>query len=261
MKQLDELRWRIESREARIGVIGLGYVGLPLALEFAKAGYRVDGFDLDATKVRTLSEGGSYIGDVPAAEVREQVAAERFAASTDFTALATADVIHVCVPTPLTKTKDPDMSFIVRAVDEIRKRLRSGQLIVLGSTTYPGTTHELFVPLLEGTGLRCGVDFSVCFGPERIDPANKRFALRAIPKVVGGETPVCVELGAKVFEAVFDQVVAVSSTQAAEMVKLLENTFRAINIGLVNEVALMCGRLGLDVWEVIDAAAPSPTAS
>jgi UDP-N-acetyl-D-glucosamine dehydrogenase len=258
MRPLDELRRRIESREARIGVVGLGYVGLPLALEFARAGYRVDGFDLDAAKVRTLSEGGSYIGDVPAAEVREQVAAERFAASTDFNALATADVIHVCVPTPLTKTKDPDMSFIVRAVDEIRKRLRSGQLIVLGSTTYPGTTHELFVPLLEETGLRCGVDFSVCFGPERIDPANKRFALRAIPKVVGGETPVCVELGAKVFEAVFDQVVAVSSTQAAEMVKLLENTFRAINIGLVNEVALMCGRLGLDVWEVIDAAATKP---
>jgi UDP-N-acetyl-D-glucosamine dehydrogenase len=258
MKQLDELRRRIESREARIGVIGLGYVGLPLALAFARAGYRVDGFDLDATKVRTLSEGGSYIGDVPAAEVREQVGAGRFAASTDFTALATADVIHVCVPTPLTKTKDPDMSFIVRAVEEIRKRLRSGQLIVLGSTTYPGTTHELFVPLLEESGLRCGVDFSVCFGPERIDPANKRFALRAIPKVVGGETPVCVELGAKVFEAIFDQVVAVSSTQAAEMVKLLENTFRAINIGLVNEVALMCGRLGLDVWEVIDAAATKP---
>ena len=258
MKPLDELRRRIESREARIAVVGLGYVGLPLALEFARAGYRVDGFDLDASKVRTLSAGGSYIGDVPAAEVREQVAAGRLAASTDFAALAAADVIHVCVPTPLTKTKDPDMSFIVRAVEEIRKRLRGGQLIVLGSTTYPGTTHELFVPLLEETGLRCGVDFSVCFGPERIDPANKRFALRAIPKVVGGETPLCVELGAKVFGAIFDQVVAVSSTQAAEMVKLLENTFRAINIGLVNEVALMCGRLGLDVWEVIDAAATKP---
>lgn len=258
MKPLEELRRRIESREARIAVIGLGYVGLPLALEFARAGYRVDGFDLDASKVRTLLRGGSYIGDVPAAAVREQVAAGRLAASTDFSALAATDVIHVCVPTPLTKTKDPDMSFIVRAVEEIRRRLRSGQLIVLGSTTYPGTTHELFVPLLEETGLRCGVDFSVCFGPERIDPANKRFALRAIPKVVGGETPLCVELGAKVFAAVFDQVVVVSSTQAAEMVKLLENTFRAINIGLVNEVALMCGKLGLDVWAVIDAAATKP---
>ncbi len=258
MTRLGELQGLIESRKARIGVIGLGYVGLPLALEFARAGYRVAGFDLDAAKVRTLAEGGSYIGDVPAEQVQAQRVAGRLTASTEFTALAEADVIHVCVPTPLTKTKDPDVSFIVRAVEEIRKRLRSGQLIVLGSTTYPGTTHELFVPLLEESGLRCGVDFSVCFGPERIDPANKRFALRAVPKVVGGETPLCVALGAKVFEAVFDTVVTVSSTQAAEMVKLLENTFRAINIGLVNEVALMCGRLGLDVWEVIDAAATKP---
>jgi len=258
MTRLQELRARIESREARIGVIGLGYVGLPLALEFAKAGFRVAGFDLDAEKVRILSGGGSYIGDVPADEVKAPVAAGRLTAHTDFTGLAAADVIHVCVPTPLTKTKDPDVSFIVRAVEEIRKRLRSGQLIVLGSTTYPGTTHDLFVPLLEETGLRCGADFAVCFGPERIDPANKRFHVRQVPKVVGGETPLCAELGRVVFEAVFDQVVPVSSTQAAEMVKLLENTFRAINIGLVNEVALMCNRLGLDVWEVIDAAATKP---
>jgi UDP-N-acetyl-D-glucosamine dehydrogenase len=258
MSRLQELRARIESREARIGVIGLGYVGLPLALEFAKAGFRVAGFDLDAEKVRILSGGGSYIGDVPGDEVKAQVSAGRLTAHTDFAALAAADVIHVCVPTPLTKTKDPDVSFIVRAVEEIRKRLRSGQLIVLGSTTYPGTTHDLFVPLLEETGLRCGTDFAVCFGPERIDPANKRFHVRQVPKVVGGETPLCAELGRVVFEAVFDQVVPVSSTQAAEMVKLLENTFRAINIGLVNEVALMCNRLGLDVWEVIDAAATKP---
>jgi len=258
MTRLTELGGLIERREARIGVIGLGYVGLPLALEFAKAGYRVIGFDLDPVKVRTLSEGGSYIGDVPAAEIQREVTDGRLSASTEFAPLSSADVIHVCVPTPLTKTKDPDVSFIVRAVEEVRKRLRSGQLIVLGSTTYPGTTHDLFVPLLEETGLRCGVDFSVCFGPERIDPANKRFALRSVPKVVGGETPLCVELGVKVFEAVFERVVPVSSTQAAEMVKLLENTFRAINIGLVNEVALMCDRLGLDVWEVIDAAATKP---
>jgi UDP-N-acetyl-D-glucosamine dehydrogenase len=258
MTRLAELGELIEDRRARIGVIGLGYVGLPLALEFAKAGFRVSGFDLDAAKVRAIGEGRSYIGDVSAAEVSSHVAAGRLTASTDFSALASADVIHVCVPTPLTKTKDPDVSFIVRAVEEVRKRLRSGQLIVLGSTTYPGTTHDLFVPLLEETGLRCGVDFSVCFGPERIDPANSRFPLRTVPKVVGGETPLCVQLGAKVFEVVFDRVVAVSSTQAAEMVKLLENTFRAINIGLVNEVALMCDRLGLDVWEVIDAAATKP---
>jgi UDP-N-acetyl-D-glucosamine dehydrogenase len=256
--RLRELQGRIESREARIGVVGLGYVGLPLALEFAKAGFRVDGFDLDAEKVRILTAGGSYIGDVPADDVETQVGAGRLSAHTDFAALSATDVIHVCVPTPLTKTKDPDVSFIVRAVEEIRKRLRSGQLVVLGSTTYPGTTHDLFVPLLEETGLRCGVDFSVCFGPERIDPANKRFHVRQVPKVVGGETPLCAELGRHVFEAVFDEVVPVSSTQAAEMVKLLENTFRAINIGLVNEVALMCNRLGLDVWEVIDAAATKP---
>jgi UDP-N-acetyl-D-glucosamine dehydrogenase len=172
MTRLRELGGLIESRDARIGVIGLGYVGLPLALEFAKAGYRVAGFDLDAAKVRTLTEGGSYIGDVPAADVQQQLAAGRLTASTDFAALSAADVIHVCVPTPLTKTKDPDVSFIVRAVEEVRKRLRSGQLIILGSTTYPGTTHDLFVPLLEETGLRCGIDFSVCVGPERFDPAT-----------------------------------------------------------------------------------------
>ena len=258
MTRLRELTDRIASREARIGVIGLGYVGLPLALEFARAGFRVDGFDLDPEKVRILTEGGSYIGDVPAGEVAAQVSSGRLAAHTDFAALSATDVIHVCVPTPLTKTRDPDVSHIVRAVDEIRRRLRSGQLIVLGSTTYPGTTHDLFVPLLEETGLRCGIDFSVCFGPERIDPANQRFQVRQIPKVVGGETPLCAELGRRVFEAVFETVVPVSSTQAAEMVKLLENTFRAINIGLVNEIALMCHRLGLDVWEVIDAAATKP---
>ena len=258
MTRLRELQGRIESREARVGVIGLGYVGLPLALEFAKAGFTVDGFDLDAEKVRILSGGGSYIGDVPAHDVKAQRAAGRIAAHTDFVALSKSDVIHVCVPTPLTKTRDPDVSFMLRAVEEIRKRLRSGQLIVLGSTTYPGTTHDLFVPLLEEAGLRCGVDFSVCFGPERIDPANKRFEVRQVPKVVGGETALCAELGRKIFETIFEQVVPVSSTQAAEMVKLLENTFRAINIGLVNEVALMCHRLGLDVWEVIDAAATKP---
>jgi UDP-N-acetyl-D-glucosamine dehydrogenase len=258
MTRLGELGAKLGSRDARIGVIGLGYVGLPLALAFAEAGYRVTGFDLDGDKVQTLAQGGSYIADVPARRVRAQLEAGRLAAVTEFAALAAADVIHVCVPTPLTRTKDPDVSFLVRALEEIRKRLRSGQLIVLGSTTYPGTTHELFVPLLEETGLRCGIDFAVCFAPERIDPANERFELREVPKVVGGETALCLELGAKVFEALFDQVVTVSSTQSAEMVKLLENTFRAINIGLVNEMALMCDRLGLDVWEVIDAAATKP---
>ncbi len=258
MTRLDDLRTRIESREARIGVVGLGYVGLPLALEFAKAGFRTTGYDLDAEKTRVLAEGGSYIEDVPAAQVREQVETGRLEATTDPGSLAEMDVINVCVPTPLTKTKDPDVSHIVAAVEEIRKRLRSGQLIILGSTTYPGTTQELFVPLLEQSGLKAGRDFCVAFAPERIDPANKQFHVRQVPKVVGGTSPTCTALASAVYETIFDSVVPVSSAQSAEMVKLLENTFRAINIGLANEVALMCDKLGLDVWEVIDAAATKP---
>ena len=258
MSRLETLSANIDSREARIGVVGLGYVGLPLALEFAKAGFRVTGFDVDPEKVRVVSEGGTYIEDVPAEDVARESAAGRLSASTDFAALSSMDVINVCVPTPLTKTKDPDVSHIVRAVEEIRKRLRSGQLVILGSTTYPGTTHDLFVPLLEESGLECGSDFAVAFAPERIDPANKDFEVRAVPKVVGGETAYCTDLGVKIYQTIFDTVVPVSSTQSAEMVKLLENTFRAINIGLANEVALMCDRLGLDVWEVIEAAATKP---
>jgi len=257
-QRLEELRGRIESREARIGVIGLGYVGLPLGVEFAKAGFAVTGFDLDGSKVRSLEEGRSYIEDVPESELAQVCEAGRFQATSDFAALTRLDVINICVPTPLTRQKDPDVSHMAAAIEEIRKRLRAGQLVILGSTTYPGTTHELFVSALEETGLNVGEDFSLCFAPERIDPGNERFAVRQVPKVVGGETPLCTELGQAVFETIFDQVVPVSSTQCAEMVKLLENTFRAINIGLANEVALMCQRLGLDVWEVIEAAATKP---
>jgi len=258
MSRLEELRQRIESCDARIGVIGLGYVGLPLAVEFAKAGFEVIGFDVDADKIRSLEEGRSYIEDVPERDIAEVREAGRFEATTDFRALTRLDVINICVPTPLTRQKDPDVSHMAAAVEEIRKRLRVGQLVILGSTTYPGTTHELFVSALEETGLRVGEDFSLCFAPERIDPGNERFAVREVPKVVGGETPLCTELGQAVFATIFDSVVPVSSTQCAEMVKLLENTFRAINIGLANEVALMCERLGLDVWEVIEAAATKP---
>jgi UDP-N-acetyl-D-glucosamine dehydrogenase len=205
-----------------------------------------------------LCAGTSYIEDVPSAAVAKAVEGGKLTATTDFGRLSLCDVINVCVPTPLTKAKDPDVSHMAAALDEIRKRLRAGQLIILGSTTYPGTAHDLFVPMLESTGLRCGVDFALAFAPERIDPANTRFHVREVPKVVGGETPLCTELAALVFQGVFDKIVQVSSTQAAEMVKLLENTFRAINIGLANEVALMCHRLGLDVWEVIEAAATKP---
>ncbi|MCZ6464180.1 MAG: nucleotide sugar dehydrogenase [Proteobacteria bacterium] len=258
MTRLEELRDKIASRDAKIGVIGLGYVGLPLSVEFAKAGFEVVGFDLDAEKVRSIEQGVSYIDDVPADELAAVCKEGRFQATTDFAALTRLDVIHICVPTPLTRSKDPDVSHMAKALEEIRRRLRSGQLVILGSTTYPGTTAELFVPMLEETGLSVGVDFCLAFAPERIDPANRDFNVREVPKVVGGETPLCTELATQVFETVFDTVVPVSSTQSAEMVKLLENTFRAINIGLANEVALMCQRLGLDVWEVMEAAATKP---
>ena len=258
MSRLEELEQRIESRDAQIGVIGLGYVGLPLAVEFAQAGFEVVGFDLDSQKVESIGRGESYIEDVPDDAIAQVAQAGRLSATTDFNLLSRCDVVNVCVPTPLTKSKDPDVSHMARALEEITKRARSGQLVVVGSTTYPGTTHELFVPMLESSGLRVGEDIAVAFAPERIDPANQSFRVREVPKVVGGETPRCTLLAQRIFETVFDTVVPVSSTQSAEMVKLLENTFRAINIGLANEVSLMCHRLGLDVWEVIDAAATKP---
>ena len=258
MNRLEELGERIADRTAELGVIGLGYVGLPLAIEFARAGFNVTGIDIDEEKIRLLEDGVSYIEDVPSADLKEAQQSGRLHATSDYSVLTRLDVINICVPTPLTRSKDPDVSHMAKAVDEIKKRLRSGQLIVLGSTTYPGTTHDLFVPMLEETGLKVGQDFCLAFAPERIDPANKVYNVRTVPKVVGGETQVCLDNACAVYDTIFDEVVPVSSTQSAEMVKLLENTFRAINIGLANEVALMCDRLGLDVWEVIDAAATKP---
>ena len=255
---LRELGAKIDDRSARIGVIGLGYVGLPLAVEFVAAGFEVIGFDIDAEKIRAIESGHSYIGDVSMETLRSAREGNRLRATTDFDQLHEVQIVNVCVPTPLTKTKDPDVSFMAHAVEEIRKRLHPGELIILGSTTYPGTTRELFVPVLEETGLKVGKDFSLAFAPERIDPGNTRYKVRNVPKVVGGESAICTELACKLFDTVFDTTVPVSSTQAAEMVKLLENTFRAINIGLANEVALMCERLDLDVWEVIEAAATKP---
>jgi len=257
-KRLQELSLKIDDRSARVGVVGLGYVGLPLAVELAAAGFEVIGFDIDEEKVRSIEAGSSYIGDISSERLQSVREGDRLQATTDFDRLREVQVTNVCVPTPLTKTKDPDVSFMASAVEEIRDRLSPGDLIILGSTTYPGTTRELFVPVLEETGFKVGQDFSLAFAPERIDPANTTFKIKNVPKVVGGETPLCTELACKVFDTVFDETVPVSSTQSAEMVKLLENTFRAINIGLANEVALMCERLGLDVWEVIEAAATKP---
>jgi len=248
----------IRSRRAKTGVIGLGYVGLPLAVEFGRAGYTAVGFDLDSRKVNAINEGRSYIDDVPTAHVAELKAANRLRATTDFDALAEVDTINICVPTPLRKTKDPDMSYIVNSVGEIAKRLRPGQLIILESTTYPGTTDELVLPMLEKGGLKAGKDFFLAFSPERVDPSNRSFNTHNIPKVIGGMTEDCNALAAALYDGAIKTIVPVSSPRVAEMVKLLENTFRAVNIGMVNELALMCDRMGIDVWEVVKAASTKP---
>jgi len=254
----ERLRERIANRTAHAGVVGLGYVGLPLAVELAKAGFTVTGIDLSAHKTAQLNRGESYIQDVPAADVKPLVEQGRLRATTDFAVVAELDTVNICVPTPLRKTKDPDMSYIVAATESISAYLHPGMLITLESTTYPGTTDELVRPMLEKGGLVAGRDFFLCFSPERVDPGNPHFQTKNIPKVVGGTTPACSEMGRLFYSQALDQVVAVSSTQAAEMAKLLENTFRMINIGLVNELAIMCSRMGIDVWEVIDAAATKP---
>jgi len=255
---LQRLTSRIARRRARIGIIGLGYVGLPLATEFARVGFRVTGFEIDAKRVAALNAGRSYIQDVPSREVREFVADGRLRATLDFDGLRSMDAIDICVPTPLRKTRDPDVSYIISAVQEITRRLGRGKLVVLESTTYPGTTDELVRPMLEERGMRVGKDFFLAFSPERIDPGNPQFHTRNIPKVVGGVTPRCTRAASALYGSVMERVVPVTSTQVAETVKLLENTFRSVNIGMVNEIALMCDKLHIDVWEVIDAAATKP---
>ena len=252
------LHERIANRTARVGVVGLGYVGLPLLVEFARGGYHAIGFDLDAAKVAAIGEGRSYIPDVPTSDVTTLRAAGRLSATTDFAELATVDTVNICVPTPLRKTKDPDMSYVVSAVETIAAHLRPGTLVILESTTYPGTTEELVRPLLEKGGLLAGRDFYLAFSPERVDPGNPKYNTRNVPKVVGGVSPTCASLSAALYGAAIETVIPVSSPRVAEMVKLLENTFRAVNIGLVNEIALMCDALGIDVWEVVDAAATKP---
>ncbi len=254
----DQLRERIRSRQARVGIIGLGYVGLPLAAEFSRAGFSVTGIDLDPEKVTQISNGKSYIGDIADDDVATLVRTGRLRASEDYRLLREMDTVNICVPTPLRKTKDPDLSYILAAVEQIQKHLHPGMLVILESTTYPGTTEELILPRLAETGLTVGRDFFLCFSPERVDPGNARFHTHNIPKVVGGTTPRCTELGTLFYQQAIEQVVAVSTTQVAEMVKLLENTFRSINIGLANEMALLCDRMKIDVWEVIGAAATKP---
>jgi UDP-N-acetyl-D-glucosamine dehydrogenase len=249
---------RIHARTATVGVVGLGYVGLPLAVEFARAGFTTVGIDLDARKVDAVNQGTSYIPDVATAEVARLVAAGRLRATTDVASVAGLDTVNICVPTPLRKTKDPDMSFIVSAVEAIAAHLHRGMLVILESTTYPGTTEELVQPMLEAGGMAAGVDFFLAFSPERVDPGNPTFNTHNVPKVVGGVGPDSTELACALYATAIERVIPVGSPQIAEMVKLLENTFRAVNIGLVNELALMCDRLGIDVWEVVNAAATKP---
>jgi UDP-N-acetyl-D-glucosamine dehydrogenase len=249
---------KLTTRTAHVGVVGLGYVGLPLAVELARSGFRATGIDLDPRKVEAVNAGRSYIQDVATADVAELHRLGRLTASTDPADVRGLDTINICVPTPLRKTKDPDLSFVVAAAEMIAVHLRPGQLVILESTTYPGTTDEVVKPILEKRGLVAGRDFFLAFSPERVDPGNEKWTTKNVPKVVGGMTPMCTTLASALYRGSIDTVVEVSSPKVAEMVKLLENTFRAVNIGLVNELALMCDRLGINVWEVVDAAATKP---
>jgi UDP-N-acetyl-D-glucosamine dehydrogenase len=255
---LDAIKKLIESRNASAAVIGLGYVGLPLTMEMLAAGFNVIGIDLDPTKIAALQQGKSYIRDVDDQLISNAISSGRFFPTPDFEDLAKADTVSICVPTPLSKSRDPDISFILAATEEIHKYLHKNQLIVLESTTYPGTTEELILPELEASGLKVGSDFYLAFSPERIDPGNKTFTTRNTPKIVGGITPKCTQIAHLFYSQFIDRVFPVSSTKCAEMVKLLENTFRSVNIGMVNEMAQMCDLLGVDVYEVIDAAATKP---
>ncbi len=249
---------KAKDRSALIGIVGLGYVGLPLAMEFARAGFRVLGFDVSKGLVESLNQGHSHVQDVSATDVSSALKAGQFSATTDLGRLREPDVVSICVPTPLSKTKDPDVSYVLAATDSVKQTLRRGQLIVLESTTYPGTTRELLLPALESTGLKPGQDFFLAFSPERVDPGNPQWNTRNTPKVVGGLTAACRRVAMAVYEPAIENLVPVSSTEAAELVKILENTFRSVNIGLVNEMAIVCDKLGVDVWEVIEAAATKP---
>jgi UDP-N-acetyl-D-glucosamine dehydrogenase len=258
MSAEQQLLEKAANRSAIFGVVGLGYVGLPLVVEVAAAGYTVLGFDVNESVVDLINGGRSHIQDVPSERLRPLVESGRISATADMSRLGEVDVISICVPTPLSKTKDPDVSFVLAAGKAVADAVRRGQLIVLESTTYPGTTRELLLPEIETKGLQVGRDVFLAFSPERVDPGNTTWQTKNTPKVVGGVTPACRRVVVALYGSVFDTLVPVSSTEAAELVKLLENTFRSINIGLVNEMAMVCDRLGVNVWEVIDAAATKP---
>ena len=258
MSVAQDLISKAERRQILFGIVGLGYVGLPLAVELARAGYRVLGFDVNPDVVEGLNEGHSHVKDISEAQLQKAMECGRFSATTDMARLSETDAISICVPTPLSKFKDPDVSYIVAATEAVKKRLRRGQAIVLESTTYPGTTREILLPALESTGLTVGQDFFLAFSPERVDPGNPRYGTRNTPKVVGGITADCQRVAVALYQPAIDTLVPVSTTEAAELVKLLENTFRSVNIGLVNEMAIVCDKLGVNVWEVIEAAATKP---
>ena len=253
-----ELKDKIRARSAKVGVVGLGYVGLPLAAEMAHAGFQVTGIDLVKDKVDSVNSGVSYVLDIASEALRSAVSANRMRATQSLAAVEALDTLNICVPTPLRKNKDPDLSYVIAAVEAIRIHIRPGQLIILESTTYPGTTREVVLPILEESGLQVGRDFFLAYSPERVDPANPTYTTRNIPKVVGGITPHCTEIACLLYEQFIETVVPVSSTDCAEMVKLLENTFRSVNIALANEMALTCHSFGINVWEVIEAAKTKP---
>src|SRR5574337_328096 len=255
---MGELLEKIKTKKAKIGVIGLGYVGLPLALEFVRSGYCVTGIDKNKERVESLNKGTSYVIDVKSEDIAQFIEKGLLCVTDDVSVLATLDAVSICVPTPLTKTKDPDMSYIINVGQEVKNYMHKDQLFVLESTIYPGTTEELVLPMLEEGGLKVGEDFYLAFSPERIDPGNRRYSVKNIPKVIGGVTQQCTELAGCLYGHIIETIIPVSSPRVAEMVKLLENTFRNVNIALVNEIAIMAERLGIDVWEVIDAAKSKP---
>ena len=253
-----KLEVRLADGTARAGVIGLGYAGLPLAVEVALAGFAVVGVDTDSGSIAEINSGHSRVPDVDARLLVDLVRSSQLRATSEYSDLASCDAISICVPTPLRKTKDPDLTYVLEATRALAAHLRPGMLVILESTTYPGTTEEAVLPILEGSGLRVGADFFLCYSPERVDPANPRYRTKNIPKIIGGVTPECLRMGRTFYGKVMDEVVPVSSTLAAETAKLLENTFRMVNIGLANETAILCDRMGIDVWEVIEAAATKP---